>query len=35
VSEMEIALQSLKAQIRLAELELEIIQRRLSGSNDE
>ncbi|MCH8965872.1 MAG: hypothetical protein IIB58_12975 [Planctomycetes bacterium] len=35
VSEMEIALQSLKAQIRLAELELQIIQRRLSGSNDE
>ncbi len=35
VSEMEIALKSLQAQIRLAELELQIIQRRLSGTNDE
>ncbi len=35
VSEMEIALQSLQAQIRLADLELQIIQRRLSGTSDE
>ncbi len=35
VTEMEIALRSLEAQIRLAELELQIIQRRLSGTNNE
>ncbi len=35
VSEMEIALKSLQAQIRLAELELQIIQRKLSGTNHE
>ena len=35
VSEMEIALHSLQAQIRLAELELQIIQRRLSGTKGE
>ena len=35
VSEMEIALRSLQAQIRLAELELQIIQRKLSGTNHE
>ncbi len=35
VSEMKIALRALQAQIRLAELELQIIQRRLSGTNDE
>ena len=35
VREMEIALQSMQAQIRLAELELQIIQRRLSGTNDD
>ncbi len=35
VTEMEIALKSLQAQIRLAELELQIIQRKLSGTNDE
>ncbi|MCH8851600.1 MAG: hypothetical protein IID41_02995, partial [Planctomycetes bacterium] len=35
VSEMEIALQSLQAQIRLAELELQIIQRRLSSTTDD
>lgn len=35
VSEMEIALKSMQAQIRLAEFELQIIQGRLSGTNDE
>ncbi len=35
VSEMEIAMRALEAQIRLAELECQIIQRRLSGTNDE
>ncbi len=35
VSEMELALKALQAQIRLAELELQIIQRRLSGSRVE